>query len=79
VQTTVNFARNNCVLTWFLGGLNFQIEHHLFPKISHIHYPRISRLVEHACQEFGLRYNEHRGFFPAIASHFRWLQRMGQA
>jgi linoleoyl-CoA desaturase len=78
VQTTVNFARNNWLLTWFLGGLNFQIEHHLFPKISHIHYPRISRLVENACAEFGLRYNTHSNIFSAVASHFRWLQRMGQ-
>jgi len=78
VQTTVDFARNNWLLTWFLGGLNFQIEHHLFPKISHIHYPRISRLVEQACADFGLRYNTHRNFFAGVASHFRWLQRMGQ-
>jgi linoleoyl-CoA desaturase len=78
VQTTVNFARHNPILTWFLGGLNYQIEHHLFPRISHIHYPRISRLVENACKRHSLSYNFHRNLFEAVASHFRWLRRMGQ-
>jgi linoleoyl-CoA desaturase len=78
VQTTVNFARRNKVLTWFLGGLNFQIEHHLFPRISHVHYPRISRLVESACRRFDLTYNEHANTFAAIASHYRWLRQMGR-
>ncbi len=78
VQTTVNFARNNRILTWFLGGLNFQIEHHLMPRISHIHYPRLSRLVENTCKDFGLTYNAHTGFFQGVASHFRWLHRMAK-
>jgi linoleoyl-CoA desaturase len=78
VQTTVNFARNNPVLTWFLGGLNYQIEHHLFPRISHVHYPRISRLVERACHQYRLPYNQHPSVFAAIASHSRWLREMGR-
>jgi linoleoyl-CoA desaturase len=78
VQTTVDFARGNPVLCWFLGGLNFQIEHHLFPRICHIHYPRISRLVEQTCAEFGIAYHEHRYFISGVASHFRWLRQMGQ-
>ena len=78
VLTTVDFARRNWLLTWFLGGLNYQIEHHLFPKISHVHYPKISRIVEHTCQRHGLQYNEHRSFFGGVASHFRWLWQMGQ-
>jgi linoleoyl-CoA desaturase len=78
VRSTVNFARHNPVLTWFLGGLNYQIEHHLFPRICHIHYPRISRLVESACKRHGLPYNEHRHVFAAVASHFRWLRQMGR-
>ena len=78
VETTVNFARRNRVLSWFLGGLNFQIEHHLFPRVCHIHYPRISLLVERTCKEFGLQYAEHRTFFAGIASHFRWMRQMGR-
>ena len=45
VQTTVDFARGNRLLTWYVGGLNFQIEHHLFPHICHVHYPRIAEIV----------------------------------
>ena len=76
--STVNFARRNAVLTWFLGGLNHQIEHHLFPRISHVHYPRISRLVQNACRRFDLPYNEHPSFTAAIVSHYRWLRLMGR-
>jgi linoleoyl-CoA desaturase len=78
VETTVDFARSNPVWTWFLGGLNFQVEHHLFPRICHIHYPKISRLVERTCKEFGVRYHAHKSFFAGVASHFRWLRTMGQ-
>jgi linoleoyl-CoA desaturase len=78
VQTTVDFARGNRILCWFLGGLNFQIEHHLFHKICHVHYPALSKLVEETCKEFGLKYAEHKTFFSAINSHFRWLVEMGR-
>ena len=78
VQTTVNFSRQNPILRWFLGGLNFQIEHHLFSRICHIHYPAISKVVEETCKEFGVRYAAHRSIFSALASHFRWLVQMGR-
>jgi linoleoyl-CoA desaturase len=76
-ETTVDFARRSRVVAWLLGGLNFQIEHHLFPKISHVNYPALSRLVEETCRDFGVRYAEHRSFRAAMASHFRWLRRLG--
>lgn len=76
VQTTVDFARSNPIWTWLLGGLNFQVEHHLFPRICHIHYPRISRLVENTCREFGIEYNAFPNFSAGVASHFRWLRQM---
>jgi linoleoyl-CoA desaturase len=76
-ETSVNFSRRSRIMSWLLGGLNFQIEHHLFPRISHVHYPAISRLVEQTCREFGVRYTVHRSFWAGIGSHFRWLRRMG--
>jgi linoleoyl-CoA desaturase len=79
VQTTVDFARGNRPLAWFVGGLNFQIEHHLFHKICHIHYPALSKVVEQACRDFGIRYAEHPTLSAAVASHYRWLKRMGRA
>jgi linoleoyl-CoA desaturase len=79
VQTTVDFARGNRLLTWYLGGLNYQIEHHLFPKVCHLNYPRISRVVEEVCAQFGVRYVAHDSMRGAIASHWRWLRQMGRA
>ncbi len=77
VQTTVNYARGNRLLSWYVGGLNYQIEHHLFPRICHLHYAAISPLVEQTCREFGVRYVAHATFWSGLASHFRWLRRMG--
>jgi linoleoyl-CoA desaturase len=78
VKTTANFAFSNRIVTWFVGGLNYQIEHHLFPRISHIHYPAISEIVKQTCEQFDLYYN----YFPttraAIASHVRFMHTMGQ-
>src|SRR5262245_57129193 len=78
VETTVDFARNSRVAAWLLGGLNFQIEHHLFPRICHIHYPALSKIVEETCREFGVRYVEHRTMLAGLISHFHWLRRMGK-
>jgi linoleoyl-CoA desaturase len=76
-ETAVNFARPSRVVGWLLGGLNFQIEHHLFPRISHVTYPAISKLVEQTCRDFGIAYTEHKSFREGVTAHFRWLRRMG--
>jgi len=76
-ETTVDFARRSRVAAWLLGGLNFQIEHHLFPRVCHVNYPAISKVVEATCREFGVRYTEHKSFRAGLASHFRWLRQMG--
>jgi linoleoyl-CoA desaturase len=78
VKTTANFATRNKVISWLIGGLNFQIEHHLFPKISHIHYPAISAIIRQVCQEHGLQYIEYRRMSQAVVSHVSFLKRMGQ-
>lgn len=77
VESTVNFSPQSRVTTWCLGGLNYQIEHHLFPTISHTNYPAISAIVRDTCREFGVRYNQFPTLFAGIASHYRWLRRMG--
>jgi linoleoyl-CoA desaturase len=79
VQTTVDFARGNRLLTWYVGGLNFQIEHHLFPRICHVYYPQIAGIVEATCAEYGVRYTAQRTLRAALRSHWRWLRRMGRA
>lgn len=79
IQTTANFSRNSRVLSWLLGGLNYQVEHHLFHKICHVHYPALSKVVEETCHEFGLKYKEHKTFFKAVAAHYRFIRAMGSA
>lgn len=76
LHSTANFATGSKVLTWLLGGLNFQVEHHLFPKISHIHYPAINRIVKATCAEFNIKYVEFRTLRQAFQSHVRAIQVM---
>jgi linoleoyl-CoA desaturase len=76
-ETTVDFARRSRVVAWLLGGLNFQIEHHLLPRICHVNFPALSKVVEATCRQFGVKFTEHDSFRAGVASHFRWLRRMG--
>ena len=84
VETTVDFARGNRLLSWFIGGLNFQIEHHLFPRICHVHYPALAPLVEETCREFGVPYVGARNIpgrycfpFPLTAANGQIEHRVG--
>ncbi len=79
LRTTSNFAMNNAWISWLVGGLNFQIEHHLFPRISHVHYPAISQIVRRKCQEFNLPYNHYDSLREAVGSHFRVMRELGRA
>ena len=79
VETTVDFAPESRTIAWLVGGLNYQVEHHLFPQICHIHYPALAKVVEETCREFGLRYKSFKTFLAGIISHYRWLRRMGIA
>jgi len=78
VETSVDFARDNRVASWLLGGLNFQIEHHLFSRMCHVNYPAIAPLVEQTCREFGIEYKHNRTFSSALRSHYDWLREMGR-
>jgi len=78
LNTTSDFGRNNLFLNWYIGGLNFQIEHHLFPNICHIHYRKLSPIVERTAYEFGLTYNLKPSFFYALASHIIRLKELGR-
>lgn len=78
VKTTANFAPRNPIISWFVGGLNYQIEHHLFPRVSHIHYPAISKIVKKNCEKFQLPYIQYPTMFSAVASHWRMMKRLGR-
>jgi len=77
IQTTSNFGTNSRFLSVVLGGLNFQREHHLFPKTSHVHYPALSRVVKAVCDEHKVKYAETPKLFDALCSHYRFLRQMG--
>lgn len=79
VQTTLDFAPNNRLLNWYVGGLNFQIEHHLFPRMCHINYPKIKPIVEQTCEEFGVTYLSYPTFKDAMSDHVRSLRWLGRS
>jgi len=78
MNTTKNFSRKNKLISWYVGGLNFQIEHHLFTKVCHVHYPKIAPIVKKTAEEFGIPYMENDTFSTALRSHFSILQKFGR-
>lgn len=78
LETCVDFAPKSRLLTWFVGGLNFQVEHHLFPKVCHLHYPALSRIVAEVAARHGLRYRSHSTLRGALSSHFEHLRGLGK-
>lgn len=78
LQTTTNFGNNSRWFSWYVGGLNFQIEHHLFPNICHVHYRNIATIVKATAQEFSLPYKSSRTFLEALGGHARLLKQLGK-
>ena len=79
LATTCNFAPNSRVLEWFIGGLNYQVEHHLFPDICHVHYRDISKIVKATAEEYQIPYYSKPNFFGAVYDHFRMLYLLGNS
>jgi len=79
LYTTCNFAPKSRVFTWLVGGLNHQVEHHLFPNISHVHYRDIAAIVQEKAKKFGMPYHVNRSFFSALQQHIRMLKSLGSA
>lgn len=78
LKTTTDFAPNNKLVTWFVGGLNFQVVHHLFPKVSHVHYPQLAPIVEQTAKEFDLPYHCIPTFTEAVLGHGKMLRALGR-
>lgn len=76
--TTTNYAPKSRIFAWFVGGLNFQVEHHLFPNICHVHYKRISGIVAETAREYGLPYYSQKNFLHAVRAHSQWLYQLGR-
>ncbi|MBS3914477.1 MAG: acyl-CoA desaturase [Bacteroidetes bacterium] len=78
LNTTANFAPRSKFWGWITGGLNFQVEHHLFPRVSHVHYPSIAPIVQQVCADYNVRYNVHQTFPSALFSHIKHLKFIGR-
>lgn len=78
IKTTANFSPNNKFISWCVGGLNYQVEHHLFPRICHIHYPELSRIVREKCVEYNLTYHSIPTMSGAFVSHIRLIKLLGR-
>lgn len=78
LRTTTNFGNRSRWFSWYVGALNFQIEHHLFPNVCHVHYRKISGIVQETAQEFGLPYKSARTFIGALSGHGRLLKELGK-
>ena len=76
--TTSDFSPDNKILSWFIGGLNYQVEHHLFPNISHVHYPKLSKIVRETASKHKLPYHVQPGFIIAVIEHGRMLKKLGR-
>ena len=78
LATTSNFAPKNKIMSWFIGGLNYQVEHHLFTNISHVHYPALSKIVKKTAVEYGIPYYSEDRFFKALKKHAKMLKALGR-
>ena len=78
LHTTTNFGQKSRFFSWYVGALNFQIEHHLFPNICHVHYKKISAIVEQTAKEHGLPYHSMPTFRKAISEHTKMLMKLGR-
>jgi linoleoyl-CoA desaturase len=76
--TTTNFSPNSKVLFWCIGGLNYQVEHHVLPDVCHVHYKELTSIVKETAQEYGMPYHVKSSFFQAIKDHTKMLRQLGQ-
>lgn len=74
---TANFAPKSRLFSWYVGGLNYQIEHHLFPNICHVHYRKIADIVRDTAFEYNLPYYSYKTFAGALRGHAKMLYNLG--
>ena len=79
METTSNYAPKSRLFSWFIGGINFQVEHHLFPNVCHVHYKDLSKIVKATAQEFKVPYYSHKTFLGALSYHTQMLKNLGKA
>jgi linoleoyl-CoA desaturase len=79
LMTTTNYAPKSRIFSWFIGGLNYQVEHHLFPQISHVHYDKLAKIVKATAEKYQIPYYVETTFFTALKKHYQMLRTLGRA
>lgn len=77
MRTTANYANGSTIFAWCIGGLNHQVEHHLFPHVCHVHYKNISKIVKATAEQYNVPYHSHKTFFDAVKSHLTLMHQLG--
>jgi linoleoyl-CoA desaturase len=77
-MTTSDYAPGSKVFSWLIGGLNYQVEHHLFPNICHVHYPKIAAIVKETAKQYNIPYNVKSSFLLAVIDHGKMLRNLGK-
>lgn len=78
MATTTNYSPCSRLFSWFIGGLNYQLEHHLLPHVCHVHYKKLSKVVADTAREFNIPYNTKPTFVAAVIDHFKMLRHLGR-
>jgi linoleoyl-CoA desaturase len=76
--TTTNFSPNSNILFWLIGGLNYQVEHHVLPDVCHVHYKDLTKIVKETALEYGMTYHVKKSFLNAICEHTKMLRMLGE-
>jgi linoleoyl-CoA desaturase len=75
--TTADYATENPVVSWLVGGLNHHVVHHLCPYVCHTHYAPLTRIVKETAEEFGVPYRQHATMTRAVWHHLQLLKQLG--
>ncbi len=76
--TTTNFSPKSKILFWLIGGLNYQVEHHVLPDVCHVHYKKLTAIVADTAKEYGMPYHIKKNLFEAIGDHIKMLRTLGE-
>jgi len=78
LETTADFSRKSKIGTWLMGGINIHVVHHIFPKICHVHYPKITQILIETCEDYGIEYQENPTFWKALKKHYSILKHLSK-
>jgi linoleoyl-CoA desaturase len=76
LETTADFSRHSKLGSWLMGGINIHVIHHIFPKVCHVHYGALTKILKKTCDDFGIEYQENPDFWTALKKHYLILKHL---